>query len=208
MWLVQHMAWVTLLFFPFFQRGVYMALCSWNKDLVWMELRLAGVRPKNFSAYPSSLLFLGKIVSPSSWNSNRPHPWKKKQHHVQSLHSWGWCGGAVSGFHHPPPPLFSFYFRTVPISWNTPQEHVWGFELGPLFPQLTATFRLLRCGPCEWVQLGFLYGAVIPLVPKRWWHMKPIWQMIRSHSGQKNICIQVLIDCRLVCVVGCIEIIK
>lgn len=138
MWLVQHMAWVTLLFFPFFQRGVYMALCSWNKDLVWMELRLAGMRPKNFSAYPSSLLFLGKIVSPSSWNSNRPHP--------RAIIAFLGVG-AVSGFHHPPPPLFSFYFRTVHISWNPPQEHVWGFELGPLFPQLTATFRPLWCGP-------------------------------------------------------------
>lgn len=91
-----------------------MALCSWNKDLVWMELRLAGVRPKNFSAYPSSLLFLGKIVSPVLELKQTP-PMKKKQHHVQSLHSWGWCRGAVSGFHHPPLLFSPFILEPFPF---------------------------------------------------------------------------------------------
>lgn len=46
----------------------------------------------------------------------------------------------------------------------------WGFELSPLFPELLATFRLLRCGApwlCERVQLGFFYCAIIPQVPQR-----------------------------------------
>lgn len=67
-------------------------------------------------------------------------------------------------------PLSAFYFKPAPISWNTPQKHVQGFELSPLFPKLIATFRLLWCRAlwlCERARLGFFYCAIIPQVPQR-----------------------------------------
>lgn len=57
MWLLQHMDSVTPLFFTSPERAD-MALCSWNKDLARVGLRLSGMPPT-----PLLILFLGKIKS-------------------------------------------------------------------------------------------------------------------------------------------------
>lgn len=202
MWLVQHMDWVTPLvffffFFPFPERG-YMAVCSWNKDRTPPCWHAAW-----FLNPPLSFSFLGrKIVSSPTWNSSGPHPWPPTLHHVPSIAFFpgvgGWWGGnsfiiaLFSLKHEPPLPcFFFFYFRPAPVSWNSPQKHVPGFELSPLFPKLIATFRLARAlWSCERVHFGFFYCAIIPQVPQRpgddTWRIYD--KLETSNLGQDDVC--------------------
>lgn len=174
MWLVQHMDWVTLLFFffSFFQEGDMARVCSWNMDLGWIGLRLSGSLP-DFLTPPRLLLFLGKIKSaPQTWNSSRPHPWPPNPT-PRAIH----CilpkrGATVSSFpffSEAPTPLL-FILDLLPFPETLRRNTCVRFELSPLFfPELVATFRLfLWCGcVSERVQLGFFYCAIIPQVPQR-----------------------------------------
>ena len=69
MWLVQHMDWVTLLFFSFSERS-YMAWCLWNKNSnleltppCWHAAQFLCLPLISLSLYLSSL-FLGNVVRP------------------------------------------------------------------------------------------------------------------------------------------------
>lgn len=176
-----------------------MAVCSWNKDRTPPCWRAAW-----FLNPPLSFSFLGrKIVSSQTWNSSGPHPWPPTLHHVPPIAFFPGVGEGRGGgqqFHHcplfseawaPPPPLLFFYFRPAPISWNSPQKHVPGFELSPLFPKLIATFRLARAlWLCERVRFGFFYCAIIPQVPQRpgddTWRIYD--KLETSNLGQDVVC--------------------
>lgn len=164
-----------------------MAVCSWNKDQAWIELRLAGVRPNSLGPPQHHLNFLGMIklgprlgIQADPTHDTDPQPSTT----CRTLHSSQGVGERGQQFHHsflwsgavPPSP---FYFSPAPISWNALQKHVQGLNsvhcfqsslphldscgVAPVVVWVSATWILLLC-----------YHST-SATETQWWHVKNIW---------------------------------